>query len=365
MGAGSIGGGIEWTTLIARPGLWTPGRPVSAPSLVVVHCTQGDSAGGAAQWFTNSAARGSAHVVIDDTSAYRCVNDMDTAYHARSVNSYSLGLEITGYASWTTEQWMEHKPRLMEAARTHAGWNLKYGIPMEWSVTRGYHSHKGLPGNDHTDPGDGFPWDFYVATVKATMAGAVMNPPEFGNTLRIRMPDGRVYGGGSRTRPRTMAPPVARSAGSASRSRSASSRAQSSGGAARCSRMRRSCRRLLAPSSSDSEVISMGDQPKVSAGWQTWFGYGFSLLLVAAPAILAALDSGDPWQKVVLAVAGALLAAALAGSTGKNRSNQAVALINRDLISGATGGSPMLSSAEQNVELSDSMPMDAHEPNAE
>lgn len=195
MGAGSIGGGIEWTTLIARPGLWTPGRPVSAPSLVVVHCTQGDSAGGAAQWFTNSAARGSAHVVIDDTSAYRCVNDMDTAYHARSVNSYSLGLEITGYASWTTEQWMEHKPRLMEAARTHAGWNLKYGIPMEWSVTRGYHSHKGLPGNDHTDPGDGFPWDFYVATVKATMAGAVMNPPEFGNTLRIRMPDGRVYGG--------------------------------------------------------------------------------------------------------------------------------------------------------------------------
>lgn len=109
----------------------------------------------------------------------------------------------------------------------------------------------------------------------------------------------------------------------------------------------------------------MGDQPKVSAGWQTWFGYGFSLLLVAAPAILAALDSGDPWQKVVLAVAGALLAAALAGSTGKNRSNQAVALINRDLISGATGGSPMLSSAEQNVELSDSMPMDAHEPNAE
>ena len=105
----------------------------------------------------------------------------------------------------------------------------------------------------------------------------------------------------------------------------------------------------------------MGDQPKVSAGWQTWIGYGLSAVLVAAPLVMDSLDRGDSWQQIVLVVAGALLAAV----TGKNRSDQAVALVGAGGHVGVVGGAAVLSSADQNVELSDSMPMDAHEPNAE
>jgi len=183
---------MDVVTIRPRAGLWHPGR-AAVLSHVTVHCTQGATAEGAARWWQNAAAGGSAHVVVDDAVLVRAVNDADTAYHARSVNAYSLGLEIAGFAEWSTEEWLEHRPRLEAAARIHAAWNAAYAIPLVWSTTRGFHSHAGLPGNDHRDPGPGFPWDLYVSLVRGH--GDAPAPRPSGRSLRLFTPDGKRYGG--------------------------------------------------------------------------------------------------------------------------------------------------------------------------
>lgn len=168
-----------------RAAHYTRGRP-APPSLIVIHCTEGETAAGAASWFANPRSGGSAHLVVDDEEVWRCVDDTDTAWHAVGVNSIGLGLEIAGYARWTEEEWLQHEPRLIEAARIHAGWCRAYGIPVVESETRGYHSHAGLPGNDHTDPGAWFPWGFYLNEVRRWLGTPVeAGPRPYGRSLRL------------------------------------------------------------------------------------------------------------------------------------------------------------------------------------
>lgn len=185
--------GHVWRSI--RAAHYTPGR-ASPISLVVVHCTEGSTAEGAARWFANPRSAGSAQVVVDDEFVYRCVDDRDTAWHARGANSIGLGLEIAGFARWSRDEWLAHMPRLREAARIHAGWNRAYSIPLVESTTRGYHSHAGLPGNDHTDPGAGFPWDVYLDAVREFSGLPVeQGPRPYGRSLRVFTPDGRRFGG--------------------------------------------------------------------------------------------------------------------------------------------------------------------------
>lgn len=172
-----------WRTL--RAAHQTRGRP-APPTLIVVHCTQGATAAGAARWFATPASAGSAHLVVDDAEVWRCVDDADTAWHAKGVNSIALGLEIAGFAEWSRDEWLQHQPRIREAARIHAGWARAYGIPVVESTTRGYHAHAGLPGNDHWDPGPGFPWDVYLGHIHRYMATPVdAGPRPYGRSLRL------------------------------------------------------------------------------------------------------------------------------------------------------------------------------------
>lgn len=161
-------------------------RFIERPTLVVVHCTQGSTAAGAASWLMRPSTRASAHVVIDDREGYRLVPDSRKAWHVKNANDRSLGLEIVGFVQWTRAQWLSHMPTLRESARVHAAWNRKYGIPLTESIQRGYHSHDGMPGNDHSDPGPNFPWDVYLGLVKS--ASKVQSPPQYpyGTSLRIR-----------------------------------------------------------------------------------------------------------------------------------------------------------------------------------
>lgn len=50
-------------------------RDVSQIGLVVIHCTQSNSARSSAQWFANPASKGSAHVVTDDLECYRTLEN--------------------------------------------------------------------------------------------------------------------------------------------------------------------------------------------------------------------------------------------------------------------------------------------------
>lgn len=183
-------------TYRSLPAAHTSGPRPAPPTLVVVHCTEGATAEGAARWFANPRSAGSAHLVVDDHEVWRCVDDMVIAWHAVGHNTIGLGLEIAGFARWTRDEWMGHQPRLVEAARIHAGWNRMYGIPLVESTTRGYHSHAGLPGNDHWDPGSGFPWDFYLNQVRQHMNGIPEpGPRPYGRSLRLHLPNGKRYGG--------------------------------------------------------------------------------------------------------------------------------------------------------------------------
>lgn len=175
-------------------------RPESAVDLLVYHCTQGSTAAGAAGWWARpsvaSGTEGSAHVVIDNLECIRAVDDLGVAYGARGHNWNGWHLELAGFAAWSPAEWATREVALGEAARIVAAVHKRFGIPVQPSsvasdgkMHRGYHTHIGLPGNDHRDPGPGFPLERVIAAVKGLMAGrAPDRVPErrpFGASLTV------------------------------------------------------------------------------------------------------------------------------------------------------------------------------------
>ena len=141
---------------------YTAGRS-AAIDKVVVHVTQGSYAG-AISWFQNPAAQVSAHYVIrsSDGEVTQTVRDRDTAWHARSANSSSLGIEHEGWVddpSWFTDSMYRSSAALTRHLCD------TYGIPKDRTHIRG---HSELPDNDHTDPGAHWNWAYYMELVGGT-----------------------------------------------------------------------------------------------------------------------------------------------------------------------------------------------------
>lgn len=181
---------MEIRTVRPNPDNMGGSRPLSAITMILVHCTQGSTAAGAAaHWarpVVTPGTEGSAHVVFDDDLCIRAVDDDQVAYGARGYNFDGLHIEIAGFVQWTRIQWLERRPRLEAAAAFQAAAHRTYGVPFRESTTSGYHSHAGLPGNDHTDPGPNFPWDVYLSLVEAGVTGAApIDRLTGGNTLRL------------------------------------------------------------------------------------------------------------------------------------------------------------------------------------
>lgn len=152
------------------PALWVPastsnytaGRS-AAINKVVVHVTQGSYAG-AISWFQNPAAQVSAHYVIrsSDGQITQMVRNRDTAWHARSANSSSLGIEHEGWVdnpSWFTDSMYRSSAALTKHLCD------TYGIPKDRAHVVG---HNELPDNDHTDPGPHWNWTYYMQLVGGT-----------------------------------------------------------------------------------------------------------------------------------------------------------------------------------------------------
>ncbi|MGP3970945.1 N-acetylmuramoyl-L-alanine amidase [Streptomyces sp. 6N223] len=135
---------------------FTSGRSQSI-SAVVIHVTQGSYAG-TISWFQNPEAEVSAHYVIrsSDGEVTQMVRDADTAWHARSGNAYSIGIEHEG---WVDEpEWFTDAMYRSSAALTsHLA--DEYGIPKDREHIVG---HSEVPDNDHTDPGPNWDWDYYM-----------------------------------------------------------------------------------------------------------------------------------------------------------------------------------------------------------
>ncbi|EFL41934.1 peptidoglycan recognition protein family protein, partial [Streptomyces griseoflavus] len=112
----------------------------------------------------NPAAQVSAHYVIrsSDGEVTQTVRDRDTAWHARSANSSSLGIEHEGWVddpSWFTDSMYRSSAALTRHLCD------TYGIPKDRTHIRG---HSELPDNDHTDPGAHWNWAYYMELVGGT-----------------------------------------------------------------------------------------------------------------------------------------------------------------------------------------------------
>ncbi|MGW7359312.1 peptidoglycan recognition protein family protein [Streptomyces sp. NPDC054802] len=141
---------------------YTSGRSASI-NKVVVHVTQGSYAG-AISWFQNPSSNVSAHYVIrsSDGEITQMVRNRDTAWHARSANSSSLGIEHEGWVdnpSWFTDTMYRSSAALTKHLCD------TYGIPKDRAHVTG---HNELPDNDHTDPGPHWNWTYYMQLVGGT-----------------------------------------------------------------------------------------------------------------------------------------------------------------------------------------------------
>ncbi|MFF3394764.1 N-acetylmuramoyl-L-alanine amidase [Streptomyces sp. NPDC002669] len=171
--------GFGTTSTDYPPARWIPasssnfnGGRSAAIRQIVVHVTQGSYAG-TISWFQNPAAQSSAHYVVRsaDGEVTQMVRDSDTAWHARSANSSSLGIEHEGFVdnpSWFTDSMYRSSAALTKHLAN------RYGIPKDRAHIVG---HVEVPGNDHTDPGPHWNWDYYMQLV----GGSGGNPPQPGN----------------------------------------------------------------------------------------------------------------------------------------------------------------------------------------
>ncbi|GAA2616296.1 hypothetical protein GCM10009863_32530 [Streptomyces axinellae] len=128
---------------------------------IIIHVTQGSYAG-SISWFQNPDAQVSSHYVVrsKDGEVTQTVRDGDTAYHARSANASSVGIEHEGYVddpSWFTDAMYRSSAELTRHLAD------EHGIPLDRDHLIG---HSEAPGNDHTDPGPHWNWDTYMKLVK-------------------------------------------------------------------------------------------------------------------------------------------------------------------------------------------------------
>ncbi|WP_410793719.1 N-acetylmuramoyl-L-alanine amidase [Kribbella sp. C-35] len=154
----------------------------AAITTIVIHVTQGSYAG-TISWFKNPSAQVSAHYVVrsSDGQVTQMVAEKDTAWHVRTENPYTIGIEHEGFVdqpSWFTDAMYRSSAAL---TRNIAD---RRGIPKDRAHIKG---HSEMPNNDHTDPGPNWNWDYYMQLVN----GGDPNPPEYnfttwGNGVNVR-----------------------------------------------------------------------------------------------------------------------------------------------------------------------------------
>ena len=159
-------------------------KPVSA---VVIHYTEGSYAG-CISWFQNCESQVSAHYVIrsSDGQVAQMVREADKAWHARSANGYTIGVEHEAYGdiiSFFTEAMYRSSADLMrnictryeaiDGYRTFCTDTLDDGTALD----SGLHNlggegtciqirgHQHYPDQSHTDPGPYWRWDYYYKLI--------------------------------------------------------------------------------------------------------------------------------------------------------------------------------------------------------
>ena len=156
-------------------------------SAVVIHYTEGSYAG-CISWFKNCESSVSAHYVIRsaDGQITQMVLEKDKAWHARSANGYTIGIEHEAYGNvWEffTEEMYQSSADLVrsicsryhtiDGQRTHDRDTLDNGF----CVNNGLYDlggegacvqikgHQHYPDQTHTDPGPYWDWNYYYKLI--------------------------------------------------------------------------------------------------------------------------------------------------------------------------------------------------------
>ena len=177
--------------------------------LIVIHTVEAPERGTIAEdvarnWFATTAARSSAHYVVDSDSIVRCVDEASTAWAAPGANADGIQIEHAGYAAQNPGQWGDDYSRAMLelSARLTADLCKRYGIPARrLSVAELRNGARGIIGHidatnafsggrGHTDPGPSFPWDTYLAKVRGYLGQAASVAP----SNAFPLPAGHFYG---------------------------------------------------------------------------------------------------------------------------------------------------------------------------
>ena len=156
-------------------------------SAVVIHYTEGSYAG-CISWFQNCDSQVSAHYVIrsSDGQVAQMVREADKAYHARTANGYTIGIEHEAYGdiiSFFTEAMYQSSADLVrnicsrydviDGHRTFDRDTLDDGT----TLNNGVHpqggenacvkirGHQHYPDQTHTDPGPFWDWNYYYKLI--------------------------------------------------------------------------------------------------------------------------------------------------------------------------------------------------------
>jgi N-acetyl-anhydromuramyl-L-alanine amidase AmpD len=126
------------------------------------------------------APRASWHYAVDADTITQSVHDEYIAWHAPGANRTGIGIELAGRAKQTPTEWEDEfsKETLARAARLVSHLCQKWDIPFEFVDRDGLKA--GKPGitthnevthafrkSDHTDPGEHFPMDAFLADVRS------------------------------------------------------------------------------------------------------------------------------------------------------------------------------------------------------
>lgn len=136
-------------------------------------------------WFSRVEAGTSAHYVVGDTEIFQCVNEGDYAWAAMTTgNAHGIHIEMAGRASQGRNEWFDDYSRTMLelVAALTADICARHGIPVRILTDaqlaageKGITSHAAISRvfreSDHTDPGYGFPWDYFLERVQAHRNG--------------------------------------------------------------------------------------------------------------------------------------------------------------------------------------------------
>lgn len=185
-------------------------RKQSRPKqVVVIHTNEGpETATGAeslAQWLASKSF--GYHETVDSNSYVRTAWDDETTNGARGGNEFSYHICGIGYAAQTTAQWNDAyssaeldilDDRTAAACQRLGIEPRRISVPELMEVMKGGRGPTGICGHGditlaakalgdskatHTDPGAGFPWTVFIATVEA-----VLDPENDMNLVKL-VPD--------------------------------------------------------------------------------------------------------------------------------------------------------------------------------